>query len=139
LAAENPLGRMVRNKARDGVDTSHVLWTKDDWVDCISSSTAPTARQQRYSRPGASAISHSTGQVNWGAPSRVAACFTSAGLPRPLSDQAAAVTAEAISAAKRRRPGQLRPELPGQAVVLGKGEDVQTPFMEQVDLLITTE
>ena len=27
----NPLGRMVRNKAREmGVDTAHLLWTKDD-------------------------------------------------------------------------------------------------------------
>jgi 2-dehydro-3-deoxygluconokinase len=140
---ENPLGRMVRNKAREmGVDTSNVLWTKDDRLGLyfVEYGASPRASSVLYDRAHSAIARIQPGQVNWGAAFQGCRLFHVSGITPALSDQAAAVTAEAISAAKR--AGALvsydlnyRAKLWSQE----KAKQVQTPFMGQVDILITTE
>jgi 2-dehydro-3-deoxygluconokinase len=140
---ENPLGRMVRNKAREmGVDTSHLLWTKEDRLGLyfVEYGASPRASSVLYDR-GMSAIACiQPGEVRWKAVFEGCRLFHVSGITPALSDSAAEVTAEAISAAKA--CGALvsydlnyRAKLWSQE----KARQVQTPFMDDVDILITTE
>ena len=140
---ENPLGRMVRNKAREmGVDTSHLLWTKEDRLGLyfVEYGASPRASSVLYDR-GMSAIACiQPGEVRWKAVFEGCRLFHVSGITPALSDSAAEVTAEAISAAKA--CGALvsydlnyRAKLWSQ----DKARQVQTPFMDDVDILITTE
>jgi len=140
---ENPLGRMVRNKAREmGVDTSHLLWTKDDRLGLyfVEYGASPRASSVLYDR-GMSAIANiQPGEVRWRAVFEGCRLFHVSGITPALSDSAAAVTAEAITAAKA--AGALvsydlnyRAKLWSQE----KACQIQTPFMNDVDILITTE
>jgi 2-dehydro-3-deoxygluconokinase len=140
---ENPLGRMVRNKAREmGVDTSHVLWTKADRLGLyfVEYGASPRASSVIYDRAFSAISRIEPGQVNWRDVFDGCRVFHVSGITPALSDQAAAVTAEAISAAKS--AGALvsydlnyRAKLWTQE----KAKQVQTPFMGQIDILITTE
>jgi 2-dehydro-3-deoxygluconokinase len=140
---ENPLGRLVRNKAREmGVDTSHVVWTKEDRLGLyfVEYGASPRASSVLYDR-ALSAISRiQPGQVPWAEVFRGSRLFHVSGITPALSDSAAAVTTEAIRAAKA--AGALvsydlnyRAKLWTQ----DKARSVQTPFMADVDVLITTE
>ena len=140
---ENPLGRMVRNKAREmGVDTSHLLWTRDDRLGLyfVEYGASPRASSVLYDR-SMSAIAHiQPGEVRWRAVFEGCRLFHVSGITPALSDSAAAVTAEAITAAKA--AGALvsydlnyRSKLWSQE----KARQIQTPFMDNVDILITTE
>jgi 2-dehydro-3-deoxygluconokinase len=139
----NPLGRMVRNKAREmGVDTSHVVWTKADRLGLyfVEYGASPRASSVLYDR-AMSAISRiQPGEVPWAEVFQGCRLFHVSGITPALSDSAAAVTAEAIRAAKS--AGALvsydlnyRAKLWTQ----DKARSVQTPFMADVDVLITTE
>ncbi len=140
---DNPLGRMVRNKAREmGVDTSHLLWTKEDRLGLyfVEYGASPRASSVLYDR-SLSAISRiQPGQVNWRDAFQGCRLFHVSGITPALSDSAAAVTAEAISAAKS--AGAIvsydlnyRAKLWSQE----KAKQIQTPYMGQIDILITTE
>ncbi|MCJ7514034.1 MAG: sugar kinase [Anaerolineales bacterium] len=140
---ENPLGRMVRNKAREmGVDTSHLLWTQDDRLGLyfVEYGASPRASSVLYDR-ALSAISRiQPGEVPWTQVFQGCRLFHVSGITPALSDSAAAVTAEAIAAAKG--AGALvsydlnyRAKLWSQ----DKACQIQTPFMAEVDILITTE
>jgi 2-dehydro-3-deoxygluconokinase len=140
---ENPLGRLVRNKAREmGVDTSHVVWTKEDRLGLyfVEYGASPRASSVLYDR-GHSAISRiRPGEVPWADVLRGSRLFHVSGITPALSDSAAAATAEAIRAAKA--AGALvsydlnyRAKLWSQ----DKARSVQTPFLADVDILITTE
>jgi 2-dehydro-3-deoxygluconokinase len=140
---DNPLGRMVRNKAREmGVDTSYVRWTKDDrlGVYFVEYGASPRASSVLYDR-GMSAISRiQTGEVPWGDVLKGCRLFHVSGITPALSDSAAAVTAEAIHAAKA-AGAQVSYDLNYRAKLWSqdKARHVQTPFMADVDILITTE
>ena len=140
---ENPLGRMVRNKAREmGVDTSHVLWTRDDRLGLyfVEYGASPRASSVLYDRAFSAISRIQPGQVNWREAFQGCRLFHVSGITPALSDQAAAVTADALTAAKN--AGALvsydlnyRAKLWSQE----KARQVQTPFMGQIDILITTE
>jgi 2-dehydro-3-deoxygluconokinase len=140
---ENALGRMVRNKAREmGVDTSHILWTQDDRLGLyfVEYGASPRASSVLYDR-ALSAISRiQPGQVNWHDVFHGCRLFHVSGITPALSDQAAAVTAEAISAAKS-AGAVVSYDLNYRAKLWSqeKARQVQTPYMAQTDILITTE
>jgi 2-dehydro-3-deoxygluconokinase len=140
---DNPLGRMVRNKAREmGVDTSHLVWTKDDRLGLyfVEYGASPRASSVLYDR-GMSAISRiQPGEVPWGEVLQGCRLFHVSGITPALSDSAAAVTAEAIRAAKD-VGAQVSYDLNYRAKLWSqdKARRVQTPFMADVDVLITTE
>ena len=139
---ENALGRMIANRAREhGVDV-HVDWTADDRAGLyfVEAGSAPRAPSVLYDR-AASAISRVVpGTIDWGSLFDGVRWFHVSGITPALSDSAAAVTLEALEAAKtaglivsydlnyRRKlwsPDQARA--------------VQEPLMAHVDVLITTE
>jgi 2-dehydro-3-deoxygluconokinase len=140
---DNPLGRMVRNKAREmGVDTSHVLWTKDDRLGLyfVEYGASPRASSVVYDRKMSAISLLRPGEVPWKGVFEGCRLFHVSGITPALSDSAAAVTAEAISAAKA-AGALVSYDLNYRAMLWTreKAREVQTPFMSDIDVLITTE
>jgi 2-dehydro-3-deoxygluconokinase len=140
--SENALGRMIANRAREqGVDV-RVEWAPQDRVGLYFAElgAAPRASSVLYDR-AASAISKITrGTVDWASVFGDARWFHVSGITPALSESAAAVTAEALAAAKAAgltvsydlnyRSKLWSPE---------RARAVQEPLMAHVDVLITTE
>lgn len=140
---DNPLGRMIRNKAREfGVDTSHIVWTDGDraGIYFLEQGSSPRPSSVIYDRANSAISRIEPGMVDWKPVFDGAKLFHVSGITPALSDSAAATTEESLKAAKEagcmvsydlNYRGKLW--TPEQAC------EVQAPFMELVDLLITTE
>jgi len=139
----NPLGCMIRNEARKhGVDTEHVMWTPQDRVGLyfVEFGASPRPSSVLYDRAGSAISRIAPGMIDWETVLAGAHLFHCSGITPALSDSAAAVTMEALQAAKKARclvsydlnyRGKLwSPE---------KAQSVQTPMMEYVDVLVSTE
>jgi len=139
----NALGRMAQNKAREfGVDTCHLVWTKEDRIGLYfcEYGASPRASGVLYDR-GYSAISRiQPGEVNWEQVFHGSRWFHTSGITPALSDSAAAVTEAALRTAKEmgltvsydlNYRAKLWPQEKAQAV--------QESYMKYVDVLITTE
>lgn len=139
----NPLGRMVRNRARElGVDVAHVVFSDQgrQGLYFVEYGAAPRASSVLYDR-GNSAISMiKPEEVDWKKILGKTKLFHVSGITPALSDSAAATTALAMRTAKEM--GCLvsydlnyRKKLwtPAQA------RSCQEPLMKLVDILTTTE
>ena len=139
---ENPLGHMIANRAREqGVDL-HVEWTTDDRAGLyfVELGAAPRQSNVLYDR-AASAISRiKPGTIDWPTVFRGARWLHVSGITPALSESAATVTAEALTAAKRAQL-TVSYDLNYRSKLWSakKARAVQEPLMEYVDLLITTE
>src|ERR1700738_4376234 len=99
----NPLGRLIANRAREaGVSTDHVVWTKDDRVGVyfLEFGAAPRASSVLYDRKGAAIAAITPGMVDWVKVFAGAKWFHVTGITPALSAGAAAVTLEAMKAAR---------------------------------------
>lgn len=140
---DNALGRMAQNKAREfGVDTSHLVWTKEDRMGLyfVEYGASPRASGVLYDR-GLSAISRiQSGEVDWEKVFDGARWFHTSGITPALSDDAAAVTEAALRGA-REKGLTVSYDLNYRAKLWSeeKARAVQEPFMHLVDVLITTE
>jgi 2-dehydro-3-deoxygluconokinase len=140
---DNPLGRLVANRAREaGVDTSHVLFTKDDRVGLyfLEFGAAPRASSVLYDRKDAAVAHIKPGMVPWTAILQGAKWFHVTGIAPALSQHAAEATREALRAARSAGVGisidlNYRNKLwsPQQAGTWMR------EFMQTCDVLITTE
>src|SRR5439155_9502216 len=100
---DNPLGRLIANRAREaGVDTRHVLFTKDDRVGLyfLEFGAAPRASSVLYDRKDAAIAHIKPGMVKWGEVSASAKWFHVTGITPALSASAAESTREALTAAR---------------------------------------
>ncbi len=140
---KNALGYLVRNRAREfGVDCSHVIWSDAGRAGLyfVEFGAAPRASSVLYDR-GQSAISTiSPGEVDWRKVLEGARHFHTTGITPALSGIAAEATGEALKAAKTAGCSvsydlNYRKKLwtPGDA------RKIQEKFMEDIDILITTE
>ncbi len=139
----NPLGRLIANHAREaGVATDHVVWTNDDRVGLyfLEFGAAPRASSVLYDRKNAAIASLKPGTVPWAKVFAGAKWFHVTGITPGLSSDAAAVTKEALVAAKT---AGLR-----TSVDLNYRVKLWTPaeagkcmgeLMAHTDVLITTE
>jgi len=140
---KNSLGRAVENRVRQaGVDTSRVVWSNDgrQGIYFLEFGAAPRASSVVYDRAHTAISAIRPGEVAWKEVFRNARWFHTSGITPALSDSAAAVTLEALKAAKEcgvtvsydlNYRGKLwKPD---------KAQAVQEPMMEFVDVLITTE
>jgi len=139
----NPLGRMVQNRARElGVDVSHVIFSDKgrQGLYFVEYGAAPRASSVLYDR-GNSAISLiQPGEVDWKKALSKAKLFHVSGITPALSPSAAESTAVAMKAAKE--AGCLvsydlnyRKKLWSPA----EAKSCQEPLMKLVDILTTTE
>src|SRR5881227_2779255 len=100
---DNPLGRLIANRAREaGVDTEHVVWTKDDRVGVyfLEFGAAPRASSVLYDRKGSAIAGVKPGMVPWASVLAGAKWFHVTGITPALSGSAAEATREAMSAAR---------------------------------------
>jgi len=140
---KNAAGRLALNRVRlAGVDTSYVVWAHDGRMGLyfVEFGAAPRASSVLYDR-GNSAISLiKPGEVNWRNVFEGAKWFHTSGITPALSDSAAAVTREALEAA-RQAGLTVSYDLNYRAKLWSpeKAQAVQEPLMEHVDVLITTE
>jgi len=139
---DNPLGRMIANRAREqGVD-AHIEWTADDRAGLYFAElgAAPRASNVLYDR-AASAISRVTpGSIDWPSVFGGARWFHVSGITPALSESAAKVTAESLVAAKKAGL-TVSYDLNYRSKLwsVDEARAVQEPLMEHVDILVTTE
>ncbi len=140
---KNALGRLLENRARQaGVDTSEILWTDEGRLGLyfVEFGAAPRPSSVLYDRAYSSISTIRPGEVNWEEVLAGAKWFHTSGITPALSDSAAAVTREALQAA-REAGVTVSYDLNyrGKLWSPAKAQSVQEPLMEYVDVLITTE
>ena len=140
---DNPLGWMIRNKTREqGVDTSHIVWTKGDRIGIyfVEFGASPRASSVLYDRAGSAMNRIQPGEINWEKVLRGARWFHTSGITPALSPDAAQVTAEALKTAKK-LGGKVSYDLNYRARLWTPEEarKCQEPLMEYVDVLFSTE
>src|SRR3954452_23073235 len=100
---DNPLGRLIANHAREaGVSTEHVVWTKDDRVGVyfLEFGSAPRASSVLYDRKGSAIAAIQPGMGEGRRVFAGAKCSHATGITRALGPGAAAVTRDALQAAR---------------------------------------
>jgi 2-dehydro-3-deoxygluconokinase len=140
---ENPLGRMIAARAREqGVDTSRVAWTRTErnGLYFAELGASPRASTVLYDRAGSAVSRITPGTIDWAAALDGVRWFHTSGITPALSPSAAAVTAEALAAAKK-SGAKVSYDLNfrGKLWSPAQARAVQEPLMEHVDVLITTE
>lgn len=142
---QNSLGRLVQNRARlSGVDTSHLVWTSDPesrtGLYFLEFGAAPRPSSVLYDRRNSAISAIRPGEVDWKQAMQGARWFHVSGITPALSDSAAAVTREALQAAKQAGlTVSYDLNYRGKLWTPDKAQAVQEPLMEYVDVLITTE
>ncbi|MGH9445340.1 MAG: PfkB family carbohydrate kinase [Terriglobia bacterium] len=140
---DNALGRLLENRARQaGVDTSHVIWSSDGRLGLyfVEFGAAPRPSSVLYDRAHSAISAIQPGEVDWTKVFDGARWFHMSGITPALSDSAAAVTREALQAA-RSAGVTVSYDLNyrGKLWSPSQAEKVQQPLMEYVDVLMTTE
>ena len=140
---KNPLGKLMENRVRQaGVDTSNLVWSADGRMGLyfLEFGAAPRASSVLYDRAQSAISLVKPGEVNWEKVLQGAKWFHTSGITPALSDSAAAVTLEALKAAKR-ADATVSYDLNyrGKLWTPEKAQAVQEPMMEYVDVLMTTE
>jgi 2-dehydro-3-deoxygluconokinase len=141
--ADNPLGHMIRNKAREhGVDTSHVVWSKKDRCGLyfLEFGASPRASRVIYDRADSAIANIKPGDVGWKKALTGSKVFMVSGITPALSPTARKATVEAVKAAKacgckvvvdlNYRKNLWSPE---------EANECMEPLMHDTDILSTTE
>src|SRR5205807_8329754 len=100
---DNALGRLIANHAREaGVDTEHIVWTKEDRVGLyfMEFGAAPRASSVLYDRKNSAIAGIAPGAVDWNRVFQGAKWFHVTGITPALSSSVAAATREALEAAR---------------------------------------
>ena len=139
---ENPLGRMIANRAREqGVDLQ-IQWTPDDRAGLYFAElgASPRASSVLYDRAHSAISRAEPGTIDWKVAFEGARWFHVSGITPALSESAAKVTSEALIAAKSAGlTVSYDLNYRGKLWSPKKAREVQETLMEYVDVLITTE
>lgn len=140
---KNALGRLTANRVgQAGVDTSNILWADSGRMGLyfVEFGAAPRPSSVLYDRANSCISAIKPGEVDWKAVFRGAKWFHTSGITPALSDSAAAVTRDALKAAKDANVTvSYDLNYRGKLWSPEKAQAVQEPLMEFVDVLITTE
>ena len=140
---DNAPGRRIANKAREhGVDTSHIVWTREGRVGLYihEQGASPRASSVLYDRAPSAIAEVKPGEVDWKKILTGARAFHTTGITPALSASAAQVTQESLEAAKA-AGCHLSYDLNFRKKLWSaeQARKVQEPFMPLLDLLITNE
>jgi 2-dehydro-3-deoxygluconokinase len=127
-----------------GVDSSHLVWTTDAesrmGLYFLELGAAPRPSSVLYDRRNSAISAIRPGEVDWKQVFEGAKWFHVSGITPALGDSAAAVTREALQAAKQAGVTvSYDLNYRGKLWSPDKAQAVQEPLMEYVDVLITTE
>lgn len=139
----NPLGRLIRNKARQhGVDVSQVIWTDEDRVGAyyVEFGASPRPNSVLYDRAHSAMARLRPNEIDWQSALRGARCFHTSGITPALSAGAAEATLEGIKAAKKIGV-QVSVDLNYRALLWteDKARHIMNEVVGLADLLFTTE
>jgi len=139
----NPLGRMIANKAREhGVDTSYIVWTDDDRVGTyfVEFGASPRPNSVVYDRRDSAIARICPGEVDWDAIFKGVKMFHTSGITPALSPTAAKATKEAVRKAKDTGI-KVSIDLNYRALLWSqeKAREVMSELVDAADILITTE
>ena len=140
---ENPLGRMVANKAREhGVDISHIVWTEADRLGLyfLELGASPRASSVLYDRAHSAISRIRQKDINWKRLLAGTRIFHTTGITAALSRSAAQVALKGMHTAKSlgittSLDLNYRAKLWSEA----EAQRVMSLFMPYVDVLFTTE
>ena len=140
---DNALGWMIRNKAREqGVDISHIVWTKDDRIGVyfVEFGATPRPSSVLYDRSNSAISQVKPGEINWEEVLKGARWFHTSGITPALSPGAAQVTTEALQTAKK-VGCKVSYDLNYRSRLWTEEEarKCQEPLMEHIDVLFSTE
>jgi 2-dehydro-3-deoxygluconokinase len=140
---DNSMGQYIRNKAREqGVDTSHIVWTKEGRVGIYFVEFGANPRPSRviYDRSHSAMSLMKPGEVDWATLLKGVKWFYTTGITPALSASAAAATLEALQKAKA-AGCRVACDLNYRARLWTEDEahKCMEPLMEYVDVLISTE
>jgi len=140
---DNSLGQMIRNKAREqGVDTSHVLWTKEDRIGLyfVEFGASPRPSRVVYDRSNSAMSKVKPGDFDWPSILKGVKWFYTTGITPALSKSAADATLEALQTAKK-MGCKVACDLNYRVRLWTEDEanKCMDPLMEYVDVLISTE
>ena len=141
--ADNPLGRMIRNKAREfGVDVGFVSWdpTARAGLYFLEAGASPRASAVLYDRAGSAFSRLVPEEIDWAAALSGASLLHTTGITPALSDAAATAVGDAFRSA-RAAGVPITYDLNYRAKLWSeeRARAVQEPLMADVDVLITTE
>jgi len=139
---ENPLGRMIANKARElGVDVSQVIWQNEGRAGLyfLEFGATPRPSSVLYDRANSSFSTIEPGEVDWQNVLKDTKCLHLTGITPAVSESAAEAAMEAIKAAKA-CGCKVSLDLNYRAKLWRPQEASKTlsAMMEYVDILITT-
>lgn len=139
----NPLGRMIANKAREhGVDTSYIVWTDDDRVGTyfVEFGASPRPNSVVYDRRDSAIARIRPGEVDWDAIFKGVKMLHTSGITPALSPTAAEATKEAVRVA-RKAGIKVSIDLNYRALLWSqeKAREVMSELVDAADILITTE
>ena len=140
---QSPLGRLIANKAREhGVRTESIIWVDADRVGTyfVEFGASPRPSRVIYDRAESAVSRVQSGEIEWERVVAGAKCFHTSGITPALSEGAARETARALRAAKE--AGCLVSfdvNFRRRLWTSERANEVLSPLMEQVDLLLTTE
>jgi 2-dehydro-3-deoxygluconokinase len=140
---DSPLGRLIAARAAEqGVDVTQISWTAEGRAGLYFAElgAAPRASSVLYDRAYSAMSLLGPGTIDWARAFHGARWFHVSGITPALSASAAAVTAEALAAA-RAAGLTVSYDLNYRRTLWTPDEarTVQEPFMRHVDVLITTE
>ncbi len=140
---KNAVARLMENRVRQmGVDTSEIIWTAEGRVGLyfVEFGAAPRPSSVLYDRANSAISAIEPGEVDWPRIFKGAKWFHTSGITPALSNSAAAVTLEALKAA-RDAGVTVSYDLNyrGKLWSPDQAQAVQEPMMDYVDVLITTE
>ncbi|NUP99440.1 MAG: sugar kinase [Armatimonadetes bacterium] len=139
-----PLGWHIRNKAREhGVSEQGIVWAPADervGIYYVEQGASPRPSKVIYDRAHAAVTRLQPGEVDWDRLFEGSRHFHTTGITPALSESCAAVTAEALQAAKRHGlTVSYDLNYRGKLWSPATARAIQEPLMEHVDILITTE
>jgi 2-dehydro-3-deoxygluconokinase len=140
---DSPLGRLIAGRAAEqGVDVDQVVWTPEARAGLYFAELggAPRASSVLYDRANSAMSSITPGTIDWAKAFDGARWFHVSGITPALSASAAAVTAEALTAA-RAAGLTVSYDLNYRSKLWTPADArrIQEPLMRHVDVLITTE
>ena len=140
---DNPLGRMIANKAREmGVDVSPLIWDTNGRAGLYFLELGATPRPTSvvYDRADSSFSRLQPGEIDWKTVFGSAGLLHVTGITPAVSQSCAAATLEALQLA-RDAGCRISLDLNYRAKLWSPDEANKTlvPMMEYVDILITTE
>lgn len=140
---DHAMGHLVRNRAREmGVNTNAIVWDKNDRVGIyfLEFGASPRPSNVIYDRAHSAISNLQPGMVDWTSVFSGVDLFHTTGITPALSDSCADVTREALKAAKS-AGAKISYDLNyrGKLWTKEKARQIQEPFMQDIDILITTE